>query len=105
MKSIIEYQSYRQYMQDFYDFKKRTSVFSWREFSKQAGFISPNYLKQVCERDANLSKAGIHKVAEAMGLEGLEATFFCQLPIFRTGLKYTKSPSSCQPIFHWSKVV
>ena len=29
----------------------------------------------------------------------------CQLPIFRTGLKYTKSPSSCQPIFHWSEVV
>lgn len=82
MKSIIEYQSYRQYMQDFYDFKKRTSVFSWREFSKLAGFISPNYLKQVCERDANLSKAGIHKVAEAMGLEGLEATFFEDLVIF-----------------------
>lgn len=69
-------------MQDFYDFKKRTSVFSWREFSKLAGFISPNYLKQVCERDANLSKAGIHKVAEAMGLEGLEATFFEDLVIF-----------------------
>ena len=30
---------------------------------------------------------------------------WCQLPIFRTGLKYTKSPSSCQPIFHWSEVV
>ena len=29
----------------------------------------------------------------------------CKLPIFRTGLKYTKSPSSCQPIFHWSEVV
>ena len=29
----------------------------------------------------------------------------CQLPIFRTGLKYTKSPCSHQPILHWSEVV
>ena len=29
----------------------------------------------------------------------------CQLPIFRTGLKHTKSPSSHQPILQWSEVV
>lgn len=29
----------------------------------------------------------------------------CQLPIFRTGLKYTKSPCSCQPILHRSKII
>lgn len=29
----------------------------------------------------------------------------CQLPIFRTGLKYIKSPCSHQPILHWSEVV
>ena len=29
----------------------------------------------------------------------------CQLPIFRIGLKYTKSPGSHQPILHWSEVV
>ena len=43
--------------------------------------------------------------------DAVSATHFCklshncQLPIFRTGLKYTKSPSSHQPILHWSKVV
>lgn len=82
MKSILEYQNYRQYMRDFYGYKKQTSVFSWREFSKLAGFVSPNYLKQVCEKDANLSKAGVCKVANAMGLEGIEATFFEDLVIF-----------------------
>ena len=29
----------------------------------------------------------------------------CQLPIFRTDLKYTKSPCSCQPILHRSKII
>ena len=33
------------------------------------------------------------------------ATAKCQLPIFRTGLKYTKSPCLCQPILHRGQVV
>lgn len=82
MKNVIEYQSYRQYMRDFYDYKKRTVAFSWREFSRLAGFVSPNYLKQVCERDANLSKTGVLAVAKAMDLQGIEITFFEDLVIF-----------------------
>lgn len=82
MKLIFEYQDYRKYMQDFYDYKKRTVAFSWREFSKLAGFVSPNYLKQVCERDANLSLIGIQQVAKAMELNELETTFFKNLVIF-----------------------
>ncbi len=81
MKSIFEYQDYRKYMQDFYDYKKRTVTFSWREFSKLAGFVSPNYLKQVCEREANLSTNGITQVAKAMELTELETTFFKDLVV------------------------
>ena len=35
----------------------------------------------------------------------IKRMYKCQLPIFRTGLKYTKSPCSHQPILHWSEVV
>ena len=40
MKPITEYQDYRKYLLDYFDWRKRTSAFSWREFSKQAGFAS-----------------------------------------------------------------
>lgn len=90
MKLIFEYQDYRQYMQDFYDYKKRTVAFSWREFSKLAGFVSPNYLKRVCNRNANLSEIGIRQVAKAMELNELETTFFRNLVIFDQATKDSK---------------
>ena len=76
MKHILDYLDYRSYMRDFYEERKKTSVFSWREFAKLAGFVSPTYLKLVCDGKTNLSKPGIQKVASAMGLEGFERTHF-----------------------------
>lgn len=79
MKPIIDYLDYRRYMRDFYEERKNTSAFSWREFAKLAGFVSPTYLKLVCDGKTNLSKPGIGKVAKALGLEGFERTYFEQL--------------------------
>ena len=76
MKPIIEYQDYRKYMRDFYEERKRCSVFSWREFSRLAGFSSPNYIKLVCEGRSRLSKKGVEGVADAMGLEGADRDYF-----------------------------
>lgn len=63
-------------MQDFYDERKRTSVFSWREFSKLAGFASPVYLKLVCEGKSSLSRVGVDRVAAAMNLSDYEQDYF-----------------------------
>lgn len=63
-------------MQDYYDWKKRTSVFSWRDFSRMAGFTSPVFLKQVCEGKANLGKKATVKVADAFGFVGIERDYF-----------------------------
>ncbi len=82
MKPIIEYKSYRKYMQDFYEDRKQHSAFSWREFSRLAGFSSPNYMKVVCEGKSRLSKGGAKSSATAMGLEGYEATYFAHLVDF-----------------------
>lgn len=82
MKPIIEYESYRAYMQDFYDQRKRCSAFSWREFSRLAGFSSPIYLKLVCEGKSNLSQIGVERVAMAMGLAGYELVYFRSLVAF-----------------------
>ncbi|MBO7060805.1 TIGR02147 family protein [Fibrobacter sp.] len=76
MKPIIEYQDYRKYMSDFYEERKRCSAFTWREFSRLAGFSSPNYIKLVCERKSGLSRNGVEGVADAMGLVGTDRDYF-----------------------------
>ena len=75
MKPITDYQDYRQYMLDFYEDRKK-SGFTWREFSKEAGFASPSYLKLVCEGKSSLSRVGVPRVAHAMNLSGYEIVFF-----------------------------
>ena len=82
MKPIIEYQNYREYMRDFYEERKRSSLFSWREFSKLAGFASPNFMQLVCEGKSRLSKTGVGKVADAMGLAGADRDYFFAMERF-----------------------
>lgn len=82
MKSVFEYDDYRSFMSDYYQWKKRTSAFSWREFAKVSGFSSPNYLKVVCDGKSGLSNPGTKRVAKAMGLVGAEYDYFLQLVRF-----------------------
>ena len=63
-------------MLDYFDWRKRTSAFSWREFSKQAGFSSPSYLKLVCDGKSSLSRVGVLQVAAAMDLGDYELEYF-----------------------------
>ena len=76
MKDIVEYTDYRKFIQDYYDERKRSSAFTWREFARDAGFTSPVYLKYVCEGKKNLSIGAAGSVANAMGLAGFESTYF-----------------------------
>ena len=76
MKPIIEYTDYRKYMRDFYEERKRTSAFSWKEFSTLAGFSSCSYMKVVCDGKSKLSRIGVERTAQAMGLSGFELEYF-----------------------------
>jgi uncharacterized protein (TIGR02147 family) len=76
MKEIVEYTDYRKFIQDYYDERKRSSAFTWREFARDAGFSSAVYLKYVCEGKKNLSVGAAGSVAAAMGLAGFERTYF-----------------------------
>jgi len=76
MKPIIEYSDFRQYMRDYYEERKRRSVFSWREFSKIAGFTSSSYMKVVCDGKSKLSRVGVERTGAAMGLVGFEMEYF-----------------------------
>ena len=76
MKPIVEYSDFRMFMRDFYEERKRCSAFSWREFSKLAGFSSPSYMKVVCDGKSKLSRIGVERTGAAMGLSGFEMDYF-----------------------------
>ena len=90
MKPITEYQDYRKYMRDFYEERKRSSLFSWREFSRLAGFSSPNYIQLVCDGKSGLSKNGVEGVANAMSIEGIDRDFFRAMVLFGDAKSDTK---------------
>ncbi|MCQ2064057.1 MAG: TIGR02147 family protein [Fibrobacter sp.] len=76
MNPIIEYTNFRKFMRDFYEEKKLRHTFSWREFSKSAGFSSSSYMKVVCDGKSKLSKVGVERTGQAMGLVGFEMDYF-----------------------------
>ena len=82
MKPIVEYSDFRKYMRDFYEERKRCSAFSWREFSKIAGFTSPSYMKVVCDGKSKLSRIGVERTGAAMGLSGFEMDYFRAMVVF-----------------------
>lgn len=82
MKPITEYTDYRKFMLDYYEDRKAHSVFSWREFSNLAGFSSCSYMKVVCDGKSKLSKQGVERTAQAMGLVGFEVEYFRAMVTF-----------------------
>ncbi len=78
--SIFGYTDYRAYLRDFYAFRKDgTHGYSFRSFSKAAGFSSPNILKLVIDGERNISADAIVKFLKALGLKGAMAEYFTAL--------------------------
>jgi uncharacterized protein (TIGR02147 family) len=77
MVDIFEYTDYRSYLRAQYDYLKRARRgFSFRQFSRTAGFSSPNFLKLVIDGKRNLSDDSIERFARALKLGKEEARFF-----------------------------
>ncbi len=78
--NIFEYTNYRLFLSDLYDYLKvTTDYFSFRYFSKKAGFKSPNYLKLVIEGQRNISEESVEKFCKALKLSKNECDFFARL--------------------------
>jgi len=77
---IFAFDDYRAFLRSHYAERKALGRgFSLRTFSRQAGLTSSNYLKLVMDGDRNLSSAMAERFAEACGLHGNQAQFFCEL--------------------------
>lgn len=77
MRPVYEYRDYREYLRDFYHFKKRTNpYYSYRLFSMKAGFKAPNLLKLVMDGQRNLTRQSVVKFAKALRLDECETECF-----------------------------
>jgi uncharacterized protein (TIGR02147 family) len=75
--SVYGYTDFRAYLRDFYEFRKDgTRGYSFRAFSKAAGFASPNILKLVTDGERNISPDATQKFIKALGLKGQMAEYF-----------------------------
>ena len=78
--NLFTYGDYRLYLRDAYAFQKQEKrQFSFRFFSRIAGFKSPNFLKLVMDGKRNLSAEAIPKFAGALKLNRAETSFFRNL--------------------------
>ena len=83
MPDIFAYLDYREYLRDYYTAAKvEIGAFSYRYFSRRAGFSSPNYLKLVMDGDRNLTTSSTKKMIKGIGLSKDEARFFVDLVEF-----------------------
>jgi len=75
--NIYNFSDYREFLKDRYrQLKDADPLFSFRYFSKQAGFGSPNYLKLVMDGKRNLSMDAIAKFAKGLRLDNHESEYF-----------------------------
>ena len=83
MNKIYAYTNFREYLKDFYEYHKNsTSYFSFRYFSKKAGFASPSWLKFIINGERNLTDDGIERFIGALGIDERESAYFRALVKF-----------------------
>ncbi|MDB5047326.1 MAG: hypothetical protein JWO30_397 [Fibrobacteres bacterium] len=76
MKSIYEYTDYRLYLKDFYEDRKATEGFTYRDFSRLTGMNSTSWLLHLIKGTKNLSADSVIRVAKALKLNKAEADYF-----------------------------
>ncbi|MEO6096949.1 MAG: TIGR02147 family protein [Fibrobacteria bacterium] len=80
---IYQYSDFRQFLRDHYAFHKRhTRGYSYRAFSKAAGFSSPNFIKLVMMGEKNLTGESAVQLARGMKLDSDAAEYFLDLVRF-----------------------
>lgn len=81
--NLFHYTDYRAYLRDLYhEAKKSRGSFSFRAFSKRAGFASPNFLKLVMDGQRNLTEKSLIPFMVGLNLNKQEQDFFRNLVFF-----------------------
>jgi uncharacterized protein (TIGR02147 family) len=88
MKSVFEYTNYRLYLKDFYEEKKTTSGFTYRDFSEMTGMNSTSWLLHLIKGTKNLSANTARRISKALKLGSRESEHF------RLMVDFTQAKSS-----------
>lgn len=86
--NIFSYQDFRKFLKDWYQSSKEKYGFSYRVFSRLAGFTSSNIFKLVMEGRRNLTEDSIKKFAKGLKLNRAEAEYFRTLVLFNQAEKH-----------------
>lgn len=99
MTDIFSYLDYRKFLADrFAELRGTTTSFSYRYFSKKAGFASSNYVMLVIQGKRNLSSDAILKISTALKLKRSEAEFFENL------VRFNQAKGADEKNFYYSKI-
>jgi uncharacterized protein (TIGR02147 family) len=91
MKPLFEYNDFRTFLADYYQFNKLTRKgFSYRSFLGKAGIKGPSFLKEVIEAKKNLTSSSIRKLAKALELSKEETGYFRLLVLFNQAEKHAE---------------
>lgn len=102
--SVFHYLDYRQFLRDWYqEAKKARGGFSFRTFSKKAGFTSPNFFKMVMDGDRNLSEESLQKFIVGLKLNKQEQDFFRNIVFYSQSKEHTQKDRYYQNILRSRK--
>ncbi len=89
MKSVFDYNDYRQFLKNFYDEKKAENPhFSYRFMADKVGFKSPGHFTQIIQGKANISIHLIERFASFLKLNKKERAYFQELVLFNQARRH-----------------
>lgn len=97
--SIYGYTDFRSYLSDFYAYRKQLpGGYSYRMFSRDAGFSSPNILKLVIEGKRNIGEKSFQSFINALKLEPKMGEYFVCL------VRLNQSKTDSEKEIHFQKL-
>lgn len=98
--NLFQYRDYRVFLKDWYQAAKRSRAsFSFRTFSKRAGFKSTNFFKLVMDGERNLTDKSLAQFMEGLRLNKQEQTFFWHL------VHFNQAQSNEEKNFHYKSLL
>jgi uncharacterized protein (TIGR02147 family) len=102
--NIFSYQDFRKFLREWYLSSKEKYGFSYRVFSRLAGFTSSNIFKLVMEGRRNLTEDSIKKFAKGLKLSRAEAEYFRTLVLFNQAEKHEEKNLYYQKLIRTQRV-
>ena len=97
--NIFAYDNYRIFLKDYYEFRKSSKHgFSYRQFSMECGFKSPNIMKLIIDGKRNLRDQTLTQVAKCLKLTKDSKKYFQNL------IKFNQAKTDVEKSNYWENL-